>query len=311
MISHSVELCDTKVCFLHIQLIGTNVWLPKTHMFHPKKILSPQDLLQNRSLETLQILNRRRRLFRSSLCQLVGELVFGFNIFDFDLSVQVGSATKPIKRNSVGSGYVSHCWTSALDDHLDHRFIILQNNIALAPECIVVNVLLTILRSGGNLCVHGRGSILTLLERHSRTTPLHPCKRWPVLLLGAFLLWVAPSAVRVGVWAALSFKCCPRPLERPSVWPVLPSMGRHFLCLAVQERVLSAMGTMARSQHSTTFSAHQIPAVRWAPAPKNFLGRLVVLLGPRALPRYWNSPTWMFHPRMALPVPPPETASRL
>ena len=162
-----------------------------------------------------------------------------------------------------------------------------------------------------NLCVHGRGSILTLLERHSRTTPLHPCKRWPVLLLGAFLLWVAPSAVRVGVWAALSFKCCPRPLERPSVWPVLPSMGRHFLCLAVQERVLSAMGTMARSQHATTFSAHQIPAVRWAPAPKNFLGRLVVLLGPRALPWCWNSPRWMFHPRMALPVPPPETASRL
>ena len=31
MISDSVELCETAVCFLHIQLIGTNVWLPKTH----------------------------------------------------------------------------------------------------------------------------------------------------------------------------------------------------------------------------------------------------------------------------------------
>ena len=30
MISDSVELCETEVCFLHIQLIGTNVWLPKT-----------------------------------------------------------------------------------------------------------------------------------------------------------------------------------------------------------------------------------------------------------------------------------------
>ena len=31
MISDSVELCETEVCFLHIQLIGTNVWLPKIH----------------------------------------------------------------------------------------------------------------------------------------------------------------------------------------------------------------------------------------------------------------------------------------
>ena len=29
MISDSVELCETEVCFLNIQLIGTNVWLPK------------------------------------------------------------------------------------------------------------------------------------------------------------------------------------------------------------------------------------------------------------------------------------------
>ena len=31
LISDSVELCETEVCFLHIQLIGTNVWLPKMH----------------------------------------------------------------------------------------------------------------------------------------------------------------------------------------------------------------------------------------------------------------------------------------
>ena len=29
MISDSVELCEPEVCFLHIQLIGTNLWLPK------------------------------------------------------------------------------------------------------------------------------------------------------------------------------------------------------------------------------------------------------------------------------------------
>ena len=31
-----VELCETAVCFLHIQLIGTNVWLPKMHNVPPE-----------------------------------------------------------------------------------------------------------------------------------------------------------------------------------------------------------------------------------------------------------------------------------
>ena len=35
MSSASVELCETEVCFLHIQLIGTNVWLPKIHKSPP------------------------------------------------------------------------------------------------------------------------------------------------------------------------------------------------------------------------------------------------------------------------------------
>ena len=36
MISDSVELWETAVCFLHIQLVVTNVWLPKTHNVHPE-----------------------------------------------------------------------------------------------------------------------------------------------------------------------------------------------------------------------------------------------------------------------------------
>ena len=35
MISDSVVLCETEVCFLHIQLIGSNLWLPKTQNFPP------------------------------------------------------------------------------------------------------------------------------------------------------------------------------------------------------------------------------------------------------------------------------------
>ena len=33
--SASVELCETDVCSLHIQLIGTNVRLPKMHRIPP------------------------------------------------------------------------------------------------------------------------------------------------------------------------------------------------------------------------------------------------------------------------------------
>ena len=36
MILDSAELCETEVCFLHIQLIGTNVWLPKMHNVPPE-----------------------------------------------------------------------------------------------------------------------------------------------------------------------------------------------------------------------------------------------------------------------------------
>ena len=35
MISASVELCETEVCFFHIQLTGTNVWPPKMHRIPP------------------------------------------------------------------------------------------------------------------------------------------------------------------------------------------------------------------------------------------------------------------------------------
>ena len=46
MISDSVELCKIEVSFLHIELIGTSVFLQKW-------ILSLSDLLQNLSLETV------------------------------------------------------------------------------------------------------------------------------------------------------------------------------------------------------------------------------------------------------------------
>ena len=48
IISASVELCDTPVCFLHIQLIGTNVWLPKMlilSLLHLRQNQNPEEIL--------------------------------------------------------------------------------------------------------------------------------------------------------------------------------------------------------------------------------------------------------------------------
>ena len=59
--------------------------------------------------------------------QHVSELFPGVNIFDLDFGVHIDSVEQPIKSNSVGSGYMSHCWTSAFDDHSKHGFIVLKN----------------------------------------------------------------------------------------------------------------------------------------------------------------------------------------
>ena len=56
MTSDSVELCETEVCFLHIQLIGTNVWLPKNAQCSSRSgFFNPQDLPRSQSLETVPI----------------------------------------------------------------------------------------------------------------------------------------------------------------------------------------------------------------------------------------------------------------
>ena len=48
--------------------------------------------------------------------------VFGVNIFDLDLEVQIDSIKQPIKTNSVSPGHVSHRWTSSFNYHFDHGF---------------------------------------------------------------------------------------------------------------------------------------------------------------------------------------------
>ena len=62
-----------------------------------------------------------------SLGQYVCELVLGVNVFDLDLGVQIDSIKQPIKSNSVGSGKMSHCWTSAFHNHFDHCLVVFKH----------------------------------------------------------------------------------------------------------------------------------------------------------------------------------------
>ena len=77
------------------------------------------------------ILNKRRRWSHSArvklpLVRMSATLVFGVNTFDLDLWFQTVSVEQSIKRNSVGSGHVSQCWSSSFENHLDESFRCLQ-----------------------------------------------------------------------------------------------------------------------------------------------------------------------------------------
>ena len=61
------------------------------------------------------------------LCQDVCKLVLGVDVFDLDLRVKIDSIEQPIKSNSISSGNISHCWTSAFHNHLNHSFIVLKH----------------------------------------------------------------------------------------------------------------------------------------------------------------------------------------
>ena len=60
-------------------------------------------------------------------CQDFCELVFGVNVFDLDLAIQIDSIKKSIKSNSVGSGNMSHRRAFCLYDHLDNCFSVFKH----------------------------------------------------------------------------------------------------------------------------------------------------------------------------------------
>ena len=78
------------------------------------------------------MLNKWRRLFHSSRVKLpfgqnVCECVFGVNVPDLNLVVQINSVKQPIHSNSVCLWYMSHCGTSTFDNYFYYRFIVFKD----------------------------------------------------------------------------------------------------------------------------------------------------------------------------------------
>ena len=56
------------------------------------------------------------------------------DVFDLDFRVQINSIEQPIKSNSVDSGDVSHCRTSAFNNHLDYSYCPQTHTIKLLDD---------------------------------------------------------------------------------------------------------------------------------------------------------------------------------
>ena len=57
----------------------------------------------------------------------VSKLVFGVDVFDSDLGIQINSIKQSIKSNSVSPGNTSPCGTPSFNDHFDHCFIVFEH----------------------------------------------------------------------------------------------------------------------------------------------------------------------------------------
>ena len=65
---------------------------------------------------------------RGTSCgQNVRKLVFGVDVFDLDLVIQINSIKQPIKCNSVSPGNMTHRRTLSFNDHFDDCFIVFEH----------------------------------------------------------------------------------------------------------------------------------------------------------------------------------------
>ena len=87
-----------------------------------KRLVNLSAEMASRSTELFMMLNKRSRWCHSNVCALVSSV----DIVDLNLRIKIDPVKQPVKRNSVGSGYVSHSRTSAFNFHLDHCFAVLK-----------------------------------------------------------------------------------------------------------------------------------------------------------------------------------------
>ena len=73
-----------------------------------------------------------QKIFHSSRVKFplasICELVFGVDILDLAVGVQIDSVKQPMKSNSVGSGNMSHCRASSFYNHLNHCFVVFKTH---------------------------------------------------------------------------------------------------------------------------------------------------------------------------------------
>ena len=75
---------------------------------------------------------RAQKMIPFIMCEIsLGQYV---SVFDLDFVVQIESIEKPIKSNSVGSGKMSHCRASSLENHLDHCFVVFKTQSTKLPS---------------------------------------------------------------------------------------------------------------------------------------------------------------------------------
>ena len=102
IISESVELWDTDVCFLHIQLLGTNVRLPNIHKIlpPPRFILHPQGPQQNQNLGINPIDNAEPRYPHYNIAS---KKMFGFTDGSRNFRKRNGETQRERERQEEGT----------------------------------------------------------------------------------------------------------------------------------------------------------------------------------------------------------------
>ena len=104
---------------------------------------------QQSKLKWLMLIKQMKKIVPLITCEIswsqhVCELVFGVNVTDLNLCVQINPVKQPIQSISVCSWNMFHCGTSTFDNHFDYRLIVpkdMQHSTGIRVLCIGWNVI--------------------------------------------------------------------------------------------------------------------------------------------------------------------------